>query len=363
MLPRAEELRRLIWRLWERYGFSRVRIMHVCGTHEHTITYHGLRSILPEGLELIPGPGCPVCVTPASVIDAAVKLCLEGVRVYTYGDLYRVPGSRVSLADARRRGCEAVIVYSFLDAVRDMERRGGEAVFLGVGFETTVPSTASPIYMGAVPRGLTIIPSYRLTAPGLNHALRLHRDKGLGIDGVIAPGHVSAIIGSEAWRYLPRDYGLPVVVSGFEPEDVLLSIALLLDMIGKGRPGLVNEYSRVVRPEGNPEAWRRVLSVYRVVDAYWRGIGFLPESGLVFREEYREYDAVEKYGLDLSPSDRELNPACRCGEVTLGLAYPTDCPLFMKACRPGRPIGPCMVSAEGACSIWAKYGGWVRRVD
>ncbi len=359
MLPSAKSLSELIARLWRRYGFERVRLMHVCGTHEHTITYHGLRALMPEGLELIPGPGCPVCVTPARVIDEAIRLCLEGVTIYTYGDMYRVPGTQRSLADARREGCRAVVVYGFLDAARLARENRGEAVFLGVGFETTAPTTAAPIARGSVPDNLYVLPSYRLTAPGLNHALRLHRSRGLGIDGVIAPGHVSAIIGAEAWRYLPREYGLPVVVSGFEPEDVLLSIAILLRMIGERRPGLVNEYSRVVKPLGNRAAWRTVMEVYRIVDAYWRGIGVLPESGLLFREKYRAHDAIERYGLDISPSNRELHPACRCGEVSLGLAYPTDCPLFMKACRPGRPIGPCMVSSEGACSIWARYGGWI----
>lgn len=334
-----------------------VKMMHVCGTHEDTVTGNGLRSLMPRGLKLIAGPGCPVCVTPASVIDAAIDLAEQGARIYSYGDLYKVPGTNESLAQSRaNRGCDIRVVYSFLDAARISKEERKEAVFLAVGFETTAPTVASLVSRGKLPENLSIISSYRLTAPGLNHAMELHKEKGIPLRGVIAPGHVSTIIGARAWEYLPREYGLPTVVAGFEPVDMIFAVFEILRQLAGGEVKLVNEYIRAVSWEGNERAWNYVRECFDVCDAHWRGIGVLKYSGLRLKDEFRALDAEAKYDLDLSVKGEELRKGCRCAEVTLGLASPTDCPLFLKACTPGHPIGPCMVSVEGTCSVWARFG-------
>lgn len=341
----------------EKKGKDVIKVMHVCGTHEHTVTHNGLRSLVPPQLEIIAGPGCPVCITPASAVDEMIKLSLEGVRVYAYGDVYKLPGTKGSLATARARGGDVKVVYGFLDVMKDAREHGKEAVFFGVGFETTVPTVASPVYLGKVPENLKIFSVYRLTAPGLDKALEAHKDLGVPLDGIIAPGHVSSIIGANAWKYLPEKYGLPTVVAGFEAYDYMVALVWLLKQIVKGEARLENEYSRVVKPEGNVIAWKRVNEVFYVTDAYWRGIGVLPNSGLEFRDAYSKYDASKEYGLEVKPTERELPPGCKCAQINLGIAKPTDCPHFKKTCTPTNPIGPCMVSDEGTCAIWAKFGG------
>ena len=350
-------IHKLAPQVMKKKGKNIIKIMHVCGTHEHTITHYGLRALMPKGLELIAGPGCPVCITPASAVDALIDLALEGVRVYAYGDVYKLPGTKGSLATAKARGGNVKVVYGFLDAIKDAKEYGKEAVFFGVGFETTVVTVASPIYEGMVPENLKVLSAYRLTAPGLDKAIEAHKDKGIPLDGIIAPGHVSSVIGANAWRYLPEKYGLPTVVAGFEPYDVILAIVMLLKQMLEGKPKLENEYSRVVKPEGNVYAWRKVMEVFEPEDAYWRGIGVLPKSGLKFREAYSKWDAAREYGIKIVPTPRELPPGCKCAEINLGIAVPTDCPHFKTRCTPSNPIGACMVSDEGTCAIWAKYGG------
>ena len=352
-----EAIKKLAKEAVKKKGKEVIKIMHVCGTHEHTVTQNGLRSLMPPEVELIAGPGCPVCVTPAAAVDALIDLALSGVRVYAYGDVYKLPGTKGSLAVAKARGGNVKVVYGFLDAIRDAREYGKEAVFFGVGFETTVVTVAGPIYDGRVPKNLKVLSAYLLTAPGLERAIEAHASTGIPLDGIIAPGHVSSVIGSEAWRYLPERFGFPTVVAGFEAYDYLLAVAEILRQIVKGEAKLVNEYARVVRPEGNVVAWSKVMKVFEVVDAYWRGIGVLPKSGLRFREEYKEYDAAEEYGIEIKPTERELPPGCKCAEINLGIAKPTDCPYFKKRCTPTTPIGPCMVSDEGTCSIWARFGG------
>ena len=342
-----------------------VKIMDFCGTHEHTIVYSGIRSLMPENVELVAGPGCPVCVTPAHYIDTVIDLALNGVRVYTYGDTYLLPGSAPplskkprTLADAKAEGADVVIVYSLLEAIKHHRLHGGESVFLAVGFETTAPSTASAVVNGMVPDGMTILNVHRLTPPIMRYTFNKHRNS--PIRGVIAPGHVSTILGAKAWEFIPKEYGIPTVVAGFEPNDVLTAIAYILAMLKAGRPGLVNQYKRAVKWEGNKKAQELVNKCCEIVDASWRGLGIVPESGLAFRDKYSSIDAVYQYGLEQLKRKEwkyDLPPGCRCAEVTLGLAKPTDCPLFMKTCKPGSPYGPCMVSSEGACSVWARFGG------
>ena len=342
-----------------------IKIMDFCGTHEHTIVWNGIRSLMPPEVELVAGPGCPVCVTPAFYVDVAIRMSLEGIRVYTYGDAYKLPGSAKpgsdeprSLAEARAYGGDVMVVYSFMDAVRDARRAGRESVFLAVGFETTAPAVAAPLAAGKVPSNLTIINVHRLTPPILRYAFEAH--KGAPVRGVIAPGHVSTVIGAGSWEFVPKEYGVPTVVAGFEVHDVLMAILYILMMLAEGEARLINEYRRVVKWEGNIKAKRLIAEVFEVSDASWRGLGFVPNSGLAFRDKYKRYDALHQYGVK-EPTPEEwkydLPPGCRCAEVTLGLAKPTDCPLFLRTCTPGTPYGPCMVGSEGTCSIWARFGG------
>ncbi len=330
----------------------KVRIMNFCGTHEYTITFYGIRSLMPHNVELVAGPGCPVCIVPSGYIDAAISLAKDGVLVLTYGDMYRVPGSKLSLAQARSEGAKVRIVYSFLDAIRVAKAYGKECVFFAVGFETTQPTVASRILRGHVPRNLKILTAYRLIPPVMRYLLEV---KSVKLDGVIAPGHVSTIIGASAWSFLPEEYGIPTVVAGFEPVDVLIAILEILKQLVERRPQLYNEYYRVVTWEGNKVAQHFIQEVFEKRAGGWRGIGIIPNSALGLKKKFRSLDAAEAYGLKVSELS-SVHPGCRCPEVIMGKIYPTDCPLFLKGCSPQRPLGPCMVSMEGTCSIWARYG-------
>ncbi|MCS7099613.1 MAG: hydrogenase formation protein HypD [Sulfolobales archaeon] len=348
-----------------------LKIMNFCGTHEWTAVRYGVRSLLPEEVELVAGPGCPVCVTPGSIIEYAVELSLDGVRVYTFGDAFRAPATSLktprNLAEARAQGADVRVVYSFLDAIQDAKKDGRESVFLGIGFETTAPLYAIPLRNLKVPRNLKLLSALRLTPPIMRYVVKLYRERGLlPIRGVVAPGHVSTVIGASAWEFLPREFGIATAVSGFDGVDLLVSIAEIVRMVADRSPELYNEYRRVVKWEGNPQAKAYVGEVFEEVDSAWRGIGYVPKSGLKLREKYGEFDAYEQYGLKPPGPEKyvltsasespDLPPACRCGEVVLGIAKPTQCPMFMKACTPSRPYGPCMVSQEGTCYIWFKYG-------
>ncbi len=351
----VEKIKSVASRL-EKKGYDRIKIMNFCGTHEWTITHYGLRSLMPDNVDLIAGPGCPVCITPGHYVDLLVELSMEGYVVHTYGDAYKLPGSKPtgirSLYEAHLEGGDVRVVYSFLDTVRTaIEERDRRHVFFAVGFETTMPSTAIPLKSGFVPSNLLILSAYRYTPPVMRYLL--DNVPNAKLDGIIAPGHVSAVIGSNAWRFLPEEYGVPVVVSGFEPVDVLIAIHLILKMIDMEEPRLINEYTRVVKPEGNIEAKKAMEEVYEVRDAYWRGIGVVPMSGGYHRDKYLRHDLYHHLGIEDKPVQDTL-PGCRCGEVSLGLVKPTECPLFMKACTPSNPYGPCMVSVEGTCRIWAE---------
>ncbi|MET1160140.1 MAG: hydrogenase formation protein HypD [Thermoprotei archaeon] len=337
-------------------GYDNIKIMNFCGTHEWTITHYGLRSLMPGNVELIAGPGCPVCITPGYYVDLLIDLAMEGYTILSYGDSYRLPGTRIkgirSLFDARVHGADTRIVYSFLDAIRiARENPSRKFIFFAVGFETTMPTTALPLYRGLVPENLLILSAYRLTPPIMKYLLDEKPEAVL--HGVIAPGHVSSVIGAYSWIFLPRIYGVPTVVAGFEPIDVLLAILYILQMLYEGKPRLVNEYTRVVKPHGNLEAKKTMWSVYRVIDAYWRGIGVVKSSGAVHKDEYVKYDLFRVMGIEDKPREDKL-PGCKCADITLGLAKPTDCPLFMRICTPNNPYGPCMVSSEGTCKIWAE---------
>jgi hydrogenase expression/formation protein HypD len=371
-----ERILNTIWRYAEDIG-EHVKIMNFCGTHEWTVTHYGIRELMPPNVELVAGPGCPVCVTPSHYIESAIRLSLQGVRVYTYGDAYQLPAVRAvkgarSLAEARAVGGDIKVVYSFLDAVKDVRGVKGESVFFGIGFETVAPGYALLFRNGEVPDDLRFMSLLKLTPPVAKYAVKLNLERGLlPLKGIIAPGHVSTVIGAVEWSFLPRDFGLSTVIAGFEPLDVLVAIAQILLMTKRGKPEINVEYRRVVRWDGNIYAKRLMGEVFKPMYSAWRGIGFIPRSGLKLRGDYWErYDALSHYSIpDLTPQEyiftgahygvpwkHDLPPRCRCGEVVLGITYPTDCPLFMKGCKPDSPVGPCMVSVEGACNIWAKAG-------
>ncbi|MCR4403868.1 MAG: hydrogenase formation protein HypD [Candidatus Acetothermia bacterium] len=345
---KAEELARLIARLAPE---EPVKLVHVCGTHEVTITEFGLRSLLPPQVEILEGPGCPVCVTPVKHIDEAVALAEQGHIVATFGDMARVPGTHQSLEDARSAGADVRIVYSVADAVELARKTDREVVFFAVGFETTAPTVAAAMLDG-VPENFSLLVSHKLIPPAMAALVQGEHD----ISGFLAPGHVSTIIGMEPYKIFPERFGVPVVIGGFEPLDILYSIALLLRQLRKGEPKVENAYTRAVRPEGNLKAQAILAEVFEVTDHYWRGMGPIPGSGLKLREEFAAHDARERFGLEVE-SNEALHPGCRCAQVITAKARPDQCPLFQKACTPRTPYGPCMVGEEGMCHIWARYGG------
>jgi len=329
-----------------------VKLCHVCGTHEWTVTHFGLRSLLPKNIEVIAGPGCPVCVLPAAEIDEATELALRGVTITTFGDVLRVPGSKLSLSEARSKGGDIRVVYGVGDAVKmAKEEPDREFVFFAIGFETTAPSTANEVLKGP-PENLSFLVSHRLIPPAMELLLGVGD---LHIDGFIAPGHVSTIIGLKPYEVFPSAYHMPVVVAGFEPLDVLLAVDMLLQQLSGGVAELANEYGRAVRLEGNVKALRLVDRVFDVVDGRWRGLGRLPSSALALKGEFAEWDARKKYGVRIEVG-KDVLPGCLCHLVMVGKVRPSECPLFMKECRPESPVGACMVSAEGSCRIWAVHG-------
>jgi hydrogenase expression/formation protein HypD len=333
-----------------------VRLMEFCGGHTHAICRSGLRQLLPRSVSLLAGPGCPVCVTAGSDLDRAIATALlPGVIMATFGDMLRVPGSQGSLQDARAQGADVRTVYSALDALSIARAtRERPLVFLGVGFETTAPTVAAAI-LGARAENLSnfsVLSLHKLTPP----ATRAILDAGIvRLDGIIGPGHVTTVIGSDAWEFLPRDYGMPCAIAGFEPLDILQAIYALVDMLERHQPAVSNAYARCVRKEGNPVASGIMRQVFEADAAEWRGLGTLPASGLALREEYAAFDAARRFPVE-APVSQEPR-GCRCGEIIRGALEPRECPLFQRACTPEHPIGPCMVSSEGTCAAYAQYGG------
>jgi hydrogenase expression/formation protein HypD len=349
----AEKLIAGIRRMAE--GRDVMRIMEVCGTHTMEIGRLGLRSLLPKQIELISGPGCPVCVTPGAIIDAAAELSLRhGVTVLSFGDMVRVPGDRTSLAQARASGGSVEIAASPLDMVaRAQADPVREYVFVAVGFETTIPSTARAVVL-VRERGLKnakFLVCHRIVPPALD---ALIADASIGIAGFMLPGHVSAIIGERPYARLP-ERNIPAAITGFEPLDIIAGIHAIVDMIVRKAPAVRNMYPRVVKPGGNVRARELIDAVFRPGDALWRGIGVIPKSGLFLRDEFEELDAARHYGLSID--DHAMPAGCSCGEVLRGKIRPDRCPLFSGACTPEHPVGPCMVSSEGSCAAFFRYGG------
>lgn len=333
----------------------RARLMEVCGTHTAELFRSGVRSLLAEDVEFISGPGCPVCVTPVETVDRAIALAAhEKAVVCTFGDMFRVPGSGGTLAATKAAGADIRIVYSPLDALKiaDAEPERN-TVFLGVGFETTTPAVAAVIQRAA--RGgkenFAVLCAHKLIPPAMTALLE---DREINIDGFICPGHVSVITGSRAYAGIARDYGVPCVITGFEARDLLAGVMMLARQVVEDRADVEVQYTRAVRAEGNARARRLIREVFEPADTEWRGLGALPGGGLAVRAEYREFDAAARWPVDVAAS-REPH-GCRCADVLRGKITPSDCPLFAGSCRPGRPVGACMVSSEGACSTYYRFG-------
>ena len=341
-----------------------VCLMEVCGTHTMAIAKNGIRSMLPKGVNLLSGPGCPVCVTPPADLDAILALSMRSdVILATYGDMIRVPGSTPGDNLARRRalGAQIRVVYSAADAVEVAKQNPGkEVVFLGVGFETTAPGTAAAA-LTAEEEGVSNFSVFSMLKT-VEPALRaLIATKGFRVQGFLCPGHVATIIGERGFAFLPDEYKMPAVVSGFEPEEILLAIWHLLRQISDHMPKLENDYKRAVSPKGNLLAQKMMDTCFDKKTVEWRGFGRIPASGLKFRKEYSELDAEKRFFEFLGEEVRSAaevsltQSTCRCGEIITGKLSPVQCPLFGKRCVPEDPVGPCMVSSEGACAAAYKY--------
>lgn len=329
-------------------------LMEVCGTHTHAIRRAGIHQLLPAGVRLLSGPGCPVCVTGSGYIEQAIRLSRNrNVIIATFGDLLRVPGNTLNLTQVRAEGSNIRVVYSPLDALEIAQNNPeAEVVFLGVGFETTAPVVALAIkhaYQRKI-RNFSILPAFKILKPALECLLK---SPGIKIDGLIAPGHLSVITGAGEFVFLAEHYRLPTVITGFKPEEIWLGIAALLKQISIGRAELENKYAPVVTDEGNKTAQQLIKEVFEPEDTEWRGLGLVSNSGLSLAGPFLDFDSRKRFGLAEIASVEPTG--CRCGEIIIGKAMPEECPLFGNKCLPKNPIGPCMVSAEGACAAHYNY--------
>jgi hydrogenase expression/formation protein HypD len=329
-----------------------VKIMHVCGTHEHIISKHGLRSLLPKTLEILSGPGCPVCVCPAADIDKAIELGKrKNTIITTFGDMIRVPATNISLAELKAKGADIRIVYGPHDAVKiAKENPHKEVIFFAIGFETTVPLIGYEIE-NSPPSNFSVICAHKLIPAALELLISQSR---LNIDGFISPGHVATIIGLRPFQLFSDAYKVPNVIAGFEPNDVLLAILMLLRQKLERKYETINEYTRVVKPEGNKKAQAIINNVFDQISSPWRGIGRIIDGGLAIKNKFKAYDADQKFEIKL-PKSQDIPPGCSCHLVMVGKLYPYECKLFREKCTPLNPIGPCMVSMEGTCQIYYKY--------
>lgn len=348
--------RALVRSITELAGDDEFKFMEVCGGHTHTIYRHGIEHLLPRSVELVHGPGCPVCVIPMGRVDDAMYLTEQPNVIFTtFGDMMRVPGSRGNLIEAKARGADVRFVYSPLDALKiAVDNPDKQVVFFAVGFETTAPSTAVTL-VRARQTGVTnfsIFCNHVTIVPPIKAILE---SPDLRLSGFLGPGHVSTVVGLRPYRFVPEVYGKPMVVAGFEPLDILASVHMLLQQIRDGRCEVENQYIRVVRPEGNTQALKLMSETFALRPHFeWRGLGFISQSALKIHPDYAEFDAEERFSM---PGVRVADPkACQCGEVLKGVIKPWECKVFGTACTPETPIGTCMVSPEGACAAYYNFG-------
>jgi len=352
---RRSDLAQGLVRRIHRNSTKKARFMEFCGGHTVTILKHGIRQLLPPTIKMLSGPGCPVCVTDNADLDKAIALAqIPGVILTTFGDMLKVPGSRSSLQEAKADGADVRVVYSTMDALQvARENPTKSVVFLGIGFETTAPTIAVSV-LQAEQEGIDnyyVLSLHKLCPP----AIKVLLDSGeVKLSGLICPGHVSAIIGSKPWEFIASDYGIPCVISGFEPLDVLQCIDMLVTQIENGDSRVEIAYRRGVRPEGNQRALELMNYVFDTCPARWRGIGIVPDSGLKLGKEFERFDA--ELAFEIEPSPAFEPKGCLCGDILRGVKTPQDCKLFAKVCTPESPVGPCMVSSEGSCAAYYFYG-------
>jgi hydrogenase expression/formation protein HypD len=344
-------------RLTRRIGRAPVSVMHVCGSHEQAIAKFGLRATFPKGLNVIMGPGCPVCVTDVPEVDEAVVLAMQGVRIATYGDMVKVPGTVKSLADAQADGARIHVVYSVAQAVALARETEEEVVFFASGFETTAVATAA-VLLREPPPNFSVLSAHKYIPPVMEIVAEM---PGTRVEGFLAAGHAATITGWGIFEPFVERHHIPVVVAGFEPLDILAGLAKLLEVIHDGRPRVENMYPRCVTREGNLRAQEQLWSVFRPVGGRWRGIAHVPNGNLRLRDEWAHVDARRRFRIDVTGlwdyAPSALVQECVCGDIMAGIASPTDCALYGKECRPETPVGACMVSSEGTCRIWHQYGG------
>lgn len=332
-----------------------IRLMEFCGGHTVSIFKYGIRQLLPDNIEMLSGPGCPVCVTSNSDLDKAIALAyLPDVIITSFGDMIRVPGSYSSLQLAKAEGCDIRVVYSMIDALSiAKENPDKKVIFIGIGFETTSPTVAAGV-LRAEQENLTnfyVLSLGKITPPIMKTILELGEVR---LDGIVCPGHVSVITGSEPYRFLAEEHNIACVIAGFEPVDILLCIAMLVEQIENDDYKVEIAYTRGVKPEGNIHAVTLMNSVFESADADWRGIGVVPDSGLILKAKYERFDALKHFTINPGPP-RE-HKGCMCGSILRGINTPLDCKLFRTTCTPEHPVGPCMVSSEGSCSTYYLYG-------
>lgn len=354
---RAQALSEALARLLDTIGRERVSVMHVCGSHEQAIARFGLRATLPRNLNVIMGPGCPVCITDVPEVDEGVALARQGVRVATYGDMVRVPGTVLSLADVQAEGGRVDVVYSVAQAVELARGIDEPLVFFATGFETTAVATAAAI-LGDPPPNFFVLSAHKYIPPVMEIVAEMPDTR---VEGFLAAGHAATITGWGVFERFVDRHRLPVVVAGFEPLDILAGLVKLVELIDQGRPAVENMYPRCVTKEGNVRAQEQLWKVFRPIGGRWRGIAHVPNGNLRLRDQWAHLDARRQFDIDVNtlwddaPPTRGLD--CICGDIMAGIKSPTDCVLFGKQCVPDSPVGACMVSSEGTCKIWHQYGG------
>jgi hydrogenase expression/formation protein HypD len=354
---RARALAGALDQLCRQIGRESVSVMHVCGSHEQSIAKFGLRTMLPKGLNVIMGPGCPVCVTDVPEVDEAVALALDGKIIATYGDMLRVPGTSRSLADAQAQGARIEVLYSAVEAVELARDTTEEVVFFASGFETTAVATAA-VVLDDPPPNFSVLSAHKYIPPVMEIVAEMPGNR---VEGFLAAGHAAAITGSGIFERFVEHHRIPIVVAGFEPLDILAGLVRLLELVRDGRMTVENMFPRCVTRDGNRNAQAQLWRVFRAVGGNWRGIAHIPNGNLRLRDEFAHLDTRRRFAIDLASlwehAPATLTQSCICGDIMAGIASPSACPLFGKACTPDTPVGACMVSSEGTCKIWHQYGG------